>query len=228
MKGKILYVEDDDTLSMITQENLELNGYQVWLAKDGKTASQLLFSHPYDIYILDVMLPGMDGYSLAEMIRKRDIQTPILFLSAKSLKEDRIQGLKTGADDYITKPFSMEELLLKIKIFLKRSQVNDNTHPTKLGIGSYDFDYQNLSLGNQGKEIIVTQREADLILYFAQRKNQVIKRSEILEKIWGEDDYFMGRSLDVFISRLRKYFKEDTRIKLENIHGVGFKLKCPE
>ena len=225
-KTKILYVEDDETLSFITKENLESQGYAVDHAPNGAMAYNLSMQNDYDLFVLDIMLPEMDGFTLAEKIRDKNQEVPILFLSAKSMKEDRIQGLKIGADDYITKPFSIEELVLRIEVFLKRSKITNPSGSQEKHVGDYLFEYDNLSLSKNNTEIIMTQREADLLNYLLQRKNQVVKRSAILESIWGEDDYFMGRSLDVFISRLRKYFTQDQHIKIENIHGVGFKLKC--
>ncbi len=226
-KAHILYVEDDETLSFVTKDNLELNGYKITHCPDGHSALDNINNQTFDLCILDVMLPEVDGFTIAQEIRKFNTDVPILFLSAKSLKEDKIHGLKLGADDYITKPFSIEELILKIEVFLRRSKVNGTleNQATNYIIGEYTFDYPNLELiiGEQSK--ILTQREADLLRYFLERKNQVLKRSEILESIWGEDDYFLGRSLDVFISRLRKYLKQDENIKIENVHGVGFKLK---
>ncbi|MEM6967598.1 MAG: response regulator transcription factor, partial [Bacteroidota bacterium] len=157
-------------------------------------------------------------------IRKRNKQVPILFLTAKSLKEDRLHGLRLGADDYITKPFSIEELILKIEIFLKRSQIVTKETEHNFVIGKFEFDYKNLSLKNGATHRQLTQKEADLLKFFVENKNEVLKRSQILESLWGEDDYFLGRSLDVFISRLRKYLKQDESLKIENIHGVGFRL----
>ena len=225
MKAHLLYVEDDESLSFVTRDNLELQGYKITCCEDGKKAMEVIEKETFDLCILDVMLPEIDGFTLAKEIRKRDSDVPILFLTAKSLKEDKIHGLKLGADDYITKPFSIEELILKIEIFLRRSKIVLPHHSTHFKIGQFEFDYNNLSLNSNGSTQRLTQKEADLLRLFAENKNQVIKRSAILEKLWGEDDYFLGRSLDVFISRLRKYLKMDTAIKIENIHGVGFRLK---
>ncbi len=226
-KAHLLYVEDDESLGFVTMDNLELQGYQVTHCADGGNAIDKARNERFDLCILDVMLPEVDGFTIAEEIRKYDTEVPIIFLSAKSLKEDKIHGLKLGADDYITKPFSIEELLLKIEIFLKRSKVTQHQEePSSYRIGSYDFNYSNLELNLEGGDSrSLTQREADLLRLFAQNKDEVMKRSFILETIWGEDDYFMGRSLDVFISRLRKYLKGDENLKIENIHGVGFRLK---
>jgi len=222
-KSRILYVEDDETLSFVTMDNLELHGYLVDHCLDGESAVESFFKENYDLCILDVMLPKMDGFAVAEKIRATDPNVPILFLTAKSLKEDRIHGLKLGADDYITKPFSIEELILKIEVFLRRKYVSVSIND-QYKVGNYSFDYRNLVLSLDGEERNLTQKEADLLKMLLDHKNNVVKRSVILEKLWGEDDYFLGRSMDVFISRLRKYLSSDPKIKLDNIHGVGFKL----
>lgn len=222
-KARLLYVEDDASLSFVTRDNLELQGYTITHCADGKEALATIQEQDFDLCILDVMLPEVDGFTVAQAIRDKDSHVPILFLTAKSLKEDRIYGLKLGADDYITKPFSIEELILKIEVFLRRSQVvNIPTDKNDISIGIYTFDYKNLTLANNNNVKRLTQKEADLLLFLNKNRNQVIKRSLILEQLWGEDDYFLGRSLDVFISRLRKYLGDDRRLKIENIHGVGF------
>jgi DNA-binding response OmpR family regulator len=225
-KGKILFVEDDETLGFVTKENLEMNGFNITHCKDGADGLECFKKEDFDLCIFDVMLPKMDGFKLAEKIRSLNQQIPILFLSAKSLKEDRIQGLKLGADDYITKPFSIEELILKVDIFLKRKKIHTQGDLQFLEIGNLKFDYRNMSItlpNNSVKKL--TQKESNLFKLFIDNKNNILKRQDILEHIWGEDDYFMGRSLDVFISRLRKIIKEDSTLSIENIHGVGFKLK---
>ena len=224
-KAHLLYVEDDESLSFVTKDNLELQGYQITYCETGQKAMNLVKDHDFDLCILDIMLPDVDGFAIAEEIRRYDVQVPIIFLTAKSLKEDKIKGLKLGADDYLTKPFSIEELILKIEIFLKRSKINTSSVPTYLTIGKYLLDHKNLSLKYGDKNRTLTQKEADLLKMFLENKNEVIKRSFILETLWGEDDYFLGRSLDVFISRLRKYLNQDERIKIENIHSVGFRMK---
>jgi two-component system, OmpR family, response regulator VicR len=225
MKAHLLYVEDDESLSFVTRDNLELQGYRITYCDTGKQAMEVIKQNDFDLCILDVMLPDFDGFTIAEEIRKFNTQVPILFLTAKSMKEDRIRGLKLGADDYITKPFSIEELLLKIEIFLRRSKVTSPSVPTYLTVGNYLLDHKNLTLKFADQAKNLTQKEADLMKMFIENKNEVIKRSFILESLWGEDDYFLGRSLDVFISRLRKYLSQDPRIKIENIHSVGFKMK---
>ncbi|MEQ8705151.1 MAG: response regulator transcription factor [Phaeodactylibacter sp.] len=227
MKAHLLYVEDDESLSFVTRDNLELQGYQITHCATGKEAIQIIEQKKLDInlYILDVMLPDIDGFTIARRIREQDTHTPILFLTAKSLKEDRLKGLRLGADDYITKPFSIEELMLKVEIFLRRSQIPFPDAPSAYTLGQFRFDYQNLLLKGKGEPRQLTQKEADLLKLFAEQRNQVVRRSDILKQLWGEDDYFLGRSLDVFISRLRKYLRSDERLKIENIHGVGFRLK---
>lgn len=225
-KARILYVEDDLYLSYVTKDNLELKGYIVDYFDDGASALNAFLEIKFDLCILDVMLPKMDGFTLAKRIREKNKEIPIIFLTAKSLKEDKIKGLKIGADDYIIKPFSIEELVLKIEIFLKRSKIaNSFSNYEKYEIGTFILDFHNLLLKNDNEEQRLTLKEAELIKYFAENKGVVLKREEILEEVWGSDDLYLSRSLDVFISRLRKFFKKDNNIKIENLHGVGFKLK---
>lgn len=227
MKAHLLYVEDDATLSFVTRDNLSLQGYKITHCEDGMQALEVIKQETFDLCILDVMLPKVDGYTIAREIRKINQDIPILFLTAKSLKEDKIHGLKLGADDYITKPFSIEELILKIEIFLRRSKITQPEATSLLQLGGYQFNYANLSLAIEEETRQLTQKEADLLQLFAVSPNVVLKRATILERLWGENDYFMGRSLDVFISRLRKYLQKDQQLKIENIHGVGFKFVCP-
>ena len=226
MKARILYVEDDETLSFVTKDHLVLQGYEVTHCPDGRIAIETFREGEFDLCVVDVMLPEIDGFAVAQEIRKRNQEIPILFLTAKVMKEDRIEGLRIGGDDYITKPFSIEELILRIEVFLKRRRIIGQEEDTARHIGIFQFDYANLSLMENGNPVSLTQREADLLKYFADHKNQVLKRSDILLRIWGEDDYFLGRSLDVFISRLRKYLKKDPTLKIENLHGVGFRFVC--
>ena len=225
MNAHLLYVEDDESLGFVTRDNLEQQGYTITHCTDGNSASDAIRQGGFDLAVLDVMLPEKDGFTLAEEIRKFDKQTPIIFLTAKSLKEDKLRGLKLGGDDYITKPFSIEELMLKIDIFLRRRNITEKKSSDNFRLGAFEFDYPNLALKHAEASKTLTQREADLLKFLIENKNQVLKRSDILERIWGEDDYFLGRSLDVFISRLRKYLKLDDTIKIENIHGVGFRFK---
>ncbi|POS00870.1 DNA-binding response OmpR family regulator [Flavobacterium croceum DSM 17960] len=221
-KNKILYAEDDETIAFLTQDYLQ-QYYDVTHCYNGKEAYNLFKEHTFDLCIFDIMMPEMDGFQLAESIRKINSEIPIIFLSAKTLKEDRIMGLKIGADDYLVKPFSIEELFLKIEIFLKRSKKSiqqTNTYQ----VGSFKFDFENYSLSNGELEFLLTQREAELLKFFIEHKNQVVKREAILKALWGDDDYFLGRSLDVFISRLRKIVCIDEHIQIENLHGIGFRF----
>ncbi|MNJ99397.1 Transcriptional regulatory protein WalR [compost metagenome] len=226
-RKKILYVEDDNTLAFLTADNLE-QYYDVVHFANGKDAFETFKAVEFDLCILDVMLPQMDGFELATAIRERNVEVPIIFLSAKTLKEDRIKGLKLGADDYLVKPYSMEELILKIEVFLQRSQKLPTTKNTTCVIGSFVFDPANYALIREGETTTLTERESALLKLFIDNKNNILKRETILTTLWGTDDYFMGRSMDVFISRLRKIFKEDESIRIENIPRIGFKLVLKE
>jgi len=222
-KAKILYVEDDIYLSYVTKDNLELKGYTVVWVKDGVEALKVFSEESFDLCVLDIMLPQLDGFSVAQEIRKENEDIPILFLSAKTLKEDKIKGLTLGADDYITKPFSIEELVLKIEVFLKRSKVQklETTH-NLAELGKLYFDFENLELSDNETSSRLTLREAELLNLFCQNKNKLLKKEEILNSLWKDDSYFLSRSLDVFVSRLRKHLKSDSRLKIETVHGVGF------
>jgi DNA-binding response OmpR family regulator len=222
-KKRILYVEDDETLAFLTADNLEQH-FQVVHCNNGKEAFELFCKEDFDLCVLDIMLPEMDGFEIATEIRKRNQEVPIIFLSAKTMKEDRIKGLKLGADDYLIKPYSIEELILKIEIFLNRSQKSVEKTIKTYQFGSFDFEPENYQLKNKEKDITLTEREAALLQLFLDNPNTVLKREKILNALWGTDDYFMGRSLDVFISRLRKIIKEETNVRIENIPRVGFKL----
>ena len=222
--SKILYVEDDATLGFVTCDNLEEEGFEVAHCIDGETALKAFKNESFDICVVDVMLHKLDGFSLAEEIRSLNAQVPIIFVTAKSLQEDKLHGLKLGADDYITKPFSVEELILKINIFLKRKYINEEKQKI-LSLGAYTFDLDNLTLTLGDQVSRVTQREGELLYELAKHKNKVIKRKVLLERIWGKEDYFLGRSMDVFISRLRKHLAGDESIIIENVHGVGFRLQ---
>jgi DNA-binding response OmpR family regulator len=224
---KLLLVEDDDALRFIVKDNLEQNNYQVDVAENGQEAIDLFEKKQYHLIILDVMLPKIDGFKVAEHIRKTDENIPIIFLTARSMTEDKITGLTIGGDDYIPKPFSMEELLLKIKIFLKRSNNIAGGKPESSRvkkIGKFVFLPEELTLSFEGVARKLTIKEMELIKFFSENTNKVLNRNEILEKVWGSNDYFLGRSLDVFISRLRKYFKPDPNIKIVNLHGIGFRF----
>ena len=223
-KPKILYAEDDPTLAFLTKENLEQNNYEVFQYFDGKSCLEIFKKQEFDICILDIMMPKMDGFELATQIRKINIEIPIIFLSAKTLKEDKIKGLRLGADDYLIKPFSIEELILKIEIFLKRSHKTEKIETTIYQVGKFIFEPKSYILKTNSETISLTERESELLKYFLDNKNQVLKREQILKQLWGDDDYFMGRSLDVFISRLRKILATETGIEIENLHGIGFRF----
>jgi len=226
---RILYIEDDETLSFITSDNLKRKGFEVVLASDGVRAFELFSKESFDICLFDVMLPKMDGFDLARKVREVNKEIPIIFITAKTLPEDRIKGLLIGADDYIVKPYNMEELVLRIKVFLKRKKILEpESLSTEIEIGKAIFDKEKLSLKIGNLENSLTYREAELLNFFVENKNTVLSRERILNVLWGENDYFAGRSLDVFITRIRKYFKNDPRISIENKRGVGFIFKVKE
>lgn len=221
-KSKILYAEDDKTIAFLVQDSLE-SYYDISCYSDGKSALEAFNKESFDICLLDIMMPEINGFELAQFIRDKNSEIPIIFISAKALKEDRIKGLKIGADDYLVKPFSIEELILKIEVFLKRSKKTE-FFPQKYKIGKYNFDPKNYTLKDTESTISLTQRESELLLYFILHKNTVLKRQDILKAVWGDDDYFMGRSLDVFISRLRKVLADEKDVIIENLHGIGFRF----
>ncbi len=228
---KILLLEDDPNLGFMLQENLELRGYEVKLCTNGDDGMKAYSAAHFDLCLVDVMMPKKDGFTFAREVRERDQQTPLIFLTAKSLKEDRIEGLKIGADDYITKPFSMEELALRIQAVLKRSVASPNySHDgITFTIGNYLFDYerQTLQIKNstsRRQKTKLTAKEADLLKMLCLHLNATLERELALKQIWGDDSYFNARSMDVFISRLRSYLKSDSRIEILNVHGKGFKL----
>jgi DNA-binding response OmpR family regulator len=224
-KKRILLVEDDPSLGYVIKDNLYVKGYDVTLCVDGVQGEAVFNSAVFNLCIVDVMLPGKDGFSLARSIRKGNSNVPILFLTAKSMTEDKLAGFQAGADDYITKPFSLEELLCRIEVFLKRGSVLVSGEEKVFTIGHYHFDISRLLLQYGNVEKLLTQKEAEVLKLLYQHRERVLKREEILRSVWGDDDYFMGRSLDVFISKLRKYLKEDPSIQIVNYHGVGFRLE---
>jgi DNA-binding response OmpR family regulator len=229
-KATLLYVEDDETLSFVTRDNLELRGYEVDHCMDGMTALKKLGNRTYDLCILDVMLPKMDGFTLARRIRETNDHVPIIFLTAKSTKEDKIHGLQLGADDYITKPYSIEELVLKIEVFLKRTRIfQPEIRKSSISpIGQFMFDPINQQLIEGENRITLTHKESELLQILAENPNTILKREVLLMKVWGNDHFFSSRSLDVFISRLRKILFPDPKIKIENIHNVGYRLTVSE
>jgi DNA-binding response OmpR family regulator len=222
---RILLVEDDPNLGFVIKDNLSMRGYDVTLCKDGMEGEKSFQSTFYNLCIFDVMLPKKDGFSLARAVRGRNSSIPILFLTAKSMVEDKLEGFKSGADDYITKPFSLEELLCRIEVFLRRSPAQQAFDQKVVSLGQYQFDFSNLTLTKNANEKTLTQKEAEVLKLLYQNRDRVLKREEILKQVWGDDDYFMGRSMDVFISKLRKYLKEDSSVQIVNYHGIGFKLE---
>ena len=228
---KILLAEDDENLGFMIKDYLELNNFKVNWQRNGKLALQEFFQQEYDLCVFDVMMPEKDGFTLAEEVRRINPNVPIIFLTAKTMKEDRIQGFKSGADDYITKPFSTEEFLLRVEAVMKRSYGRGTESAEKKGlyqIGTYEFDYQNLSLKHSGNSQHLTRKEADVLKILFVHKNEILARETALKIVWGNDDYFTGRSMDVFITRIRKYLKDDPKIQIVNIHGVGFKMIIDE
>ncbi len=226
-KTKILLVEDDKNLGFIIKKFLSAKGYSIDLQTNGNDGLKIFLTNSYDLLILDIMLPLKDGFSLAADIRKKDKLIPIIFLTAKGLQKDRIKGFKIGADDYITKPFNTEELYLRIEAILRRSIFSNSQDEYKylFQIGNYNFNYYNRTLNFNGTEKKLTKREADLFRLLCIYKNETLRRDIALKNIWGDDDYFMGRSMDVYITKLRKYLNKDSKISIKNIHGTGFKLE---
>jgi DNA-binding response OmpR family regulator len=226
-KIEILIVEDDQNLGTILTEYLDVKGYSCKLCRNGQEGLEVFVKGNFSLCLLDVMMPVKDGFTLAREIRKIDKKIPIIFLTAKSMKEDAIEGLRIGADDYVTKPFSMEELLLRIKAIIRRMQPDNNeAKETKElhQIGKYKFDYvrQMLFIGNE--EAKLTSKEADLLNLLCKTNGDVLERSYALNAIWGDDSYFNSRSMDVYITKLRKYLKQDDSIEIINVHGRGFRL----
>jgi DNA-binding response OmpR family regulator len=225
-KLKILLVEDDPNLGILLQEYLDAKGYQTKLGKDGKEGYDLFCKSDYDLILLDVMMPFKDGLTLAKEIRVTNKQIPIIFLTAKSMKEDTLEGFNAGADDYITKPFSMEELLVRIQAVLRRSnkQIAISNQQTQFEIGAYKFDSEKQMLDYNGNSLKLTTKESGLLRLLCIHKNDVLDRNFALKTIWHDDNYFNGRSMDVYIAKLRKYLKDDQKVEIINIHGKGFKL----
>ncbi|MRT94560.1 response regulator transcription factor [Ancylomarina sp. 16SWW S1-10-2] len=221
---KILLVEDDPSLGMLIKDFLGMENFDVVLAKDGIEGFSTYVSGRFDLCILDVMMPLMDGFTLAKKIRKKNNEVPIIFLTAKSLKEDKLNGFDLGGDDYITKPFDEDEFIRRINAVLKRSYKAPEAADCQCELGKFKFDHSNLELSMEGVVSRITKKEADVLILLCNSRNSLVKREEILVKVWGENDYFMGRSLDVFITKLRKHLKPDPSIKIENVHGVGFIL----
>lgn len=222
---RILLVEDDADLGNVLAQFLQLQGYTVTLARDGNDGWGKFEASTFDLCILDVMMPYKDGFELAAQINRESPKTPFIFLTAKGLKDDRVRGLKLGADDYVCKPFEADELVLRIQNILRRSGIGE---PDGFELGEYVLHYRDLTLSRGDSEFQLTTKEAQLLKLFIGNRNKLIKREDILQELWGENDYFMGRSMDVFVSRLRKFLKNDSSINIETVRGVGYILKVKQ
>ncbi|MCF8297801.1 MAG: response regulator transcription factor [Saprospiraceae bacterium] len=224
-KINVLLAEDDQNLGTILKAYLEAKGFPTVLCVNGQIALNAFYKNKFDFCIVDIMMPVKDGFTVAKEIRKSDTNIPILFLTAKSLQDDILKGFKVGADDYLTKPFSMEELLLRMNAILKRSIKDDkNLNLSKYKIGKFSFDVNRQILTNGENEQKLTSKETELLKLLCENINDVLDRTIALNKIWHDDSYFNARSMDVYITKLRKYLKEDSSIELINVHGVGFKM----
>ncbi|HBG70304.1 MAG: two-component system response regulator [Bacteroidetes bacterium GWF2_43_63] len=227
-KGRILLVEDDRTLSTLVRDILEINKYEVVLCSNGEEGLATFKSQKFDLMLVDIMMPKMDGITMIKEIRRYDQRVPIVIISAKDMKDDKIEGFRAGADDYVVKPFSTDELLLRIDAILKRVQraqemlLTTTTEIIEFGNCKLDVGEQNLTIKN--KTMHLTRKECDLIRLLAMKRNELLLREVALKAIWGDDDYFIGRSMDVFISRIRKYLKDDNKVEIVNVHGLGFKM----
>lgn len=225
-KLKILLAEDDLQLGFIIKDNLEEAGYEVINCPDGEVAWDYYQKKSPDICILDVNLPYRDGFSLAKKIRQKSDLMPILFLTAKSLMDDKLKGFAAGGDDYIVKPFNMKELLSRIQVFQRRNRLLFRNSSPKINIGRFSFYPDELKLVVDDKETILTNREKDLLEFLCTHPNVILKREEILVNVWGKNDFFLGRSMDVFVMRLRKYLAADPHVIIETIHGIGYRFTC--
>jgi DNA-binding response OmpR family regulator len=227
-KYRLLIVEDDPNLGEILNEYLQMKGFETVLCRDGAQGWETLQEKHFDLYLLDVMMPRMDGFTLAKNIRKKDDQVPILFLTAKSMKEDTIEAFKIGADDYVTKPFSMEELLLRINAILKRSKstAQNNTPPAleRFELGRLVFDVHRQELIVNGEIKKLTGKEGALLEILCRNLNQTVDKNDALRKIWGDDSYFHGRSMDVYLTKLRKLLKIEPKLEIITVHGQGYRL----
>lgn len=225
-KTNVLLTEDDPNLGMLLREYLEAKGFAVTLAVNGKQGYEKFNQGGFDICLVDVMMPVKDGFTMAEEVRQTDKVIPIIFLTAKSMKEDKLRGFETGADDYITKPFSMDELLMRMQAILRRT-LPDSDRPQKkepITVGEFSFDFDRQMLTLRGVERKLTTKESDLLQLLCANRYDVLDRGYALNRIWGDDNYFNSRSMDVYIAKLRKYLSEDPEVELVNVHGKGFKL----
>jgi DNA-binding response OmpR family regulator len=229
-KCNILLVEDDKNLGFVIKDSLEMAGYNVELSENGVTGYEAFLRSTFDLAILDVMLPLKDGFTLAEEIRKKDYIIPIIFLTAKTMDEDKLTGFRAGGDDYVTKPFSLEELKMRMEAILKRTAISmmGVERATVFNIGIFTFNFENQVLTSPSGERRLTRKESELLRFLCLNKNRILRRDLALKTIWGEDDYFMGRSMDVYITKLRKFLSEDPTVTIVNVHRTGFKLVVEE
>lgn len=226
MTKKIFFVEDDLSFGSVMKSYLELNDYQVVWVDDGKYALDRYKAGVFDLAILDVMLPNVDGFTIGKMLKEQSPALPMIYLTAKVLKEDILKGYGIGADDYVTKPFDSEILLCKIEAILKRGMTDDKKNRSEIyQIGIYKFNYRFRFIENNGSKEKLSPKEAGLLRLLCQNKNELLTREEALQKLWGDDDYFTARSMDVYVTKLRKYFKDDQNVEIKNIHGSGFILE---
>lgn len=227
-KATILLAEDDIYLSELMKEALEEEGYAVELFRDGQEAIDQFDKNKFDVCLLDVMMPVKDGFMVAKKIRQQSDIMPILFISTKNMEEDRLKGYQTGADDYITKPFSMKELLFKLEVFLRRSRKFSYETKQDYTIGKLQFSYTDRKLKGPEETVDLKQKEADLLKFLCEHTNRILKRDEVLLAVWGKDDFFLGRSMDVYMTKLRKFLRADPDLLIETIHGHGFRFTVPE
>jgi DNA-binding response OmpR family regulator len=225
VKAKILLVEDDTNLGFIIADELKSQGYQVVLCTNGQDGAMRFTEDHFHLCIFDVMMPKKDGFTLAKEIRTINQEVPILFLTAKSMTEDKVAGFNAGGDDYLTKPFSFDELNVRVKALLKRVNLVEEKEEKIIALGEYAFDTENFTLKHAAFEKTLTKKEALVLKMLCKFKNTVVPRETILTAVWGQDDYFAGRSMDVFITKLRKYLSQDPSISILNVHGIGFKLE---
>lgn len=220
----LLLIEDEQALGLIVKDSLEVRGFTVWYAADGEEGLRLFREKRPDAVVADVMMPKLDGFSLVEILRAEDPTVPIIFLTARSQTADVVRGFELGGNDYLKKPFSMDELIVRINALLNRPRLPAAEPPEKLALGRYQFDYPRQKLALNGQETPLSHREAELLKRLYEQRNQVLDRATVLRDLWGDDTFFNGRSLDVFITRLRKHLADDPRVQIVNVRGIGYKL----
>jgi DNA-binding response OmpR family regulator len=226
-KARILLAEDDEFLGDLVKEALEEERYSVTVCRDGQSAIDTFDKNKFDICLLDIMMPVKDGFMVAKKIRQQSDVMPVIFISTKALIEDKLEGYRKGADDYIVKPFNMKELLMKIEVFLRRTKKMFSDVKQEFTFGKIIFSYTDLKLKSPDGTFDLKQKEADLLRFLCLHPNRIVKREEVLMEVWGKDDYFLGRSMDVFMSKIRKFLKADPEIVLETIHRIGYRFAVP-